>query len=182
MSKAIAKNAKRYARMLFNAVGVEKAEQVLSELMLLNQMVEGSKEIRNFFFSPMIGDDERERGINSLSERAGFSEEVTKFLRFLSEKRGIGALPEIIRHFTNLYLERKNKAKATVIAPFSLDGGFEERLKSSLRKLTGKEIDLEYEVDPELIGGVVVKIGSSMYDTSLRGQLNRLREELSRRV
>jgi len=172
------KSAKKYARMLFNITGVDMAERAVTELNIINDLMNGSKEIRNFFLSPLFSEEERQKTIGDLSERLGLSEEVSKFLVFIAQHKAMSALPDIIRHFVNIYFEKKKKAKATVITPFRFNGKYEDRLVASLRKLTGRDVDIEYLYDPELLGGIVVKVGSTMYDSSLKGQLRLLKEEL----
>jgi ATP synthase F1 delta subunit len=181
VAQGIRKNSKRYARMLFNTAGPEKAEKVIHDLTAVEQLIEDSREMKNFFYSPMVQEEERKKGIDVLREKLGLGEEVAKFLVFVSQKRAVGALSDILRHFISLYYERKKKAKAVVVTPYRFNGDFEQRIVKSLSRLTGRDIDLEYQVDPELIGGMMVKIGSSMYDASIKGQLTRLREELSKR-
>ncbi len=173
------KYAKRYARMLFNVTGTEKAEETIQALSAIESLIETSKEIRNFFLSPLVTEEEREKTISEMASKTGMSDEVRKFIIFLASKRAIMALPDIIRHYTALYFERKRKAKATVITPVMFDGDYERRLKESLRKITNREVEIEYLHDPELIGGIVVKVGSTMYDGSIRGQLELLKERLT---
>lgn len=172
------KFAKKYAKMFFNTTGVDMAERAITELNIINDLMGGSKEIKNFFLSPLFGEEERRKTIEGLSEKLDFSEETRKFLVFISQHKAVSALPDIIRHFENIYFEKKKKAKATVITPFKFNGKYEDRLVASLRKLTGRDVDIEYLYDPELLGGIVVKVGSTMYDSSLRGQLRLLKEEL----
>ncbi|HDH02229.1 MAG TPA: ATP synthase F1 subunit delta [Nitrospirae bacterium] len=174
------KFAKRYAKMLFNITGVDKAERAIHELSIINDLMVKSKEIKNFFLSPLFAEGERRKAIEGLSKRLGFSGEIGKFLVFLTQRRAVAALSDIIRHFTIIYFERKRKAKATVITPFKFNKKYENRLVASLRKVTGKDVDIEYVYDPELLGGIIVKVGSTMYDSSLKGQLRLLREEMLR--
>ncbi len=173
------KFAKRYARMLFNVTGVKKAEEAIQGLTLVSEAIEESKDVRNFFLSPLIDEDERAKAVEVLAEKLGLGEEVKKFLVFLSLKKAIVALPDIIRHYRNIYFEKKRKAKATVITPIKFNGDYEKRLVESLRKITDRDVDIEYVYDPDLIGGIVVKVGSTMFDGSLRGQLRMLKESLS---
>jgi ATP synthase F1 delta subunit len=101
-----------------------------------------------------------------------------KFILHLSEVRVIKALPEIIRMATSLYLEKKKKAKAIVMTPLQVTKEQENKLRSSLKKITDRELDIEYEIDPSLLGGILVRIGSTMYDTSIKSQLRLLKDEL----
>ncbi len=175
------KFAKRYAKMLFGSTGVEKGEKALADLNVVSELMAGSKEIRNFFLSPLFTEEERKKTIEALSGKAGISEEVKKFLVFISGRRAVSVLPDIIRHYANIYFEKKRKAKATVITPYKFSAKYSERIKASLQKLTGKDVDVDYLYDPELLGGIVVRVGSTMYDSSLKGQLRLLKEELIKR-
>ncbi len=172
--------ARRYARMLFNATGLEGAEEALQNLTVVNELIESSREIKNFFVSPLIGEAERNGAIEEVCRRIGLAREVRRFLLFMAKRRAVHVLSEVIRHFTAIYLEKKRKVKATVITPLRFNGGYEARLVESLKRLTGRDVDVEYLYDPDLLGGVVVKVGSTMYDSSLIGQLNLLKEEMLR--
>jgi ATP synthase F1 delta subunit len=178
MATKTSKFAKKYARMLFNVTGVEKAATTLEHLKIIQHLVEADKQMKNFFMSPTISDEERLKGIDALAEKIGLSDELKKFLIYITERRAIVSLPDIIRHYTTLYYEKQRKAKATVISPVRFNGDYERRLLEALRKLTDREVEIEYVHDPDLIGGIVVKVGSTMYDSSIKGQLRLLKEEL----
>lgn len=178
MAAGMKRFSKRYAKMLFNVTGMENAEGAIRDLTLLNRAMAENRDIRNLFISPLISQEEREGVLNELSERFGLSGELKIFLLFISEKRAVTALPDIIDRFRDICYERKRKAKATVVTPLKFNGGYEKRLIKSLSKVTNREIEVEYVYDPELIGGIVVKIGSTMFDSSLKGQLRLLRQQL----
>jgi ATP synthase F1 delta subunit len=173
------RSAKRYARIFFNATGIEKAEDAIRDLKIMLEIVSQSKDARNFFYSPVIGKDEREKVIGVLAEKFGFIEETVKFLGFIGDRRAMNVLSEIARYYINIFYEMKRRLKATVFTPFDLGEDQERRLINSLKNLTDKDIEIEYIHDPELIGGMVIKVGSAMYDSSLRGQLNLLKEQLT---
>ncbi len=169
---------KRYAKMFFNTVGVDSAPKALDELSTVNALMEKSREFRGLLENPLFTGEERDKVMKQASSRLNLSDSTVKFILFLSEQMVIVALPELIRFFTVLYLEKKKRAKATVVTPVDTDRKYEEALKSSLRKLTGREVDIEYVVDPSLLGGVMVQVGSTMYDSSLKGQLRLLKDDL----
>ncbi|PIP71230.1 MAG: hypothetical protein COW90_01095 [Nitrospirae bacterium CG22_combo_CG10-13_8_21_14_all_44_11] len=77
-----------------------------------------------------------------------------------------------------MYLEKKRRAKAVVLTSIEISKDYEERLKRSLNKLTDRDVDIEFVMEPALLGGIIVKVGSTMYDTSIKGQLRLLRDEL----
>jgi ATP synthase F1 delta subunit len=97
---------------------------------------------------------------------------------YLSKIGIIPALPAIIRSAINLYFEKKKKAKAIVMTPIEIKKEQEDSLKSSLKKMMDRDVDIEYVMDPSLLGGILVKVGSTMYDTSIKSQLRLLRYEL----
>lgn len=174
------KEARRYAKALLNTVEIENIPQVITELSIVNELIVKSREFKSFLINPQITLDEREKGIRQIAGRLRLSENTVKFIMHLSELGVILALSEIIRIATALYLEKKRKAKAVVMTPIEIKKDYEERLKSSLKKLIDRDVDIEYVMDPSLLGGVLIKVGSTMYDTTIKGQLRLLRAELIR--
>ena len=106
------------------------------------------------------------------------SEKIVKFVIHLTRSELISVLSEVIKAATVIYLEKKKRAKATVMTPVEISAKNEERLKASLKKLLEKDVDIEYVMDPSLLGGILVKVGSTMYDSSVKGQLRLLKDEL----
>ena len=172
------KQANRYAKALLRNVGIENAPQALTELISINDLMVRSKEFRSFLINPRFTADERASVIKSVSDRMKISESTVKFISHISEVGVIAALADIIRIATNLYLEKKKKAKAVVMTPIEISKDRESTLKASLKKVTDRDVDLEYVIDPSLLGGILIKMGSTMYDTSIKGQLRLLKDEL----
>jgi ATP synthase F1 delta subunit len=172
------REAKRYANALLRKVGIENAPQVIAELDAVNNLMIKSKEFKSLLVSPQFTSDERKNVIRGISDKIKLSEETVKFTNYLSELRAILSLPDIIRIATNLYFEKKKKAKAIVMTPIEISKEYENTIKSSLKKVTERDVDIEYVLDPSLLGGLVIKVGSTMYDTSIKGQLRLLRDEL----
>jgi len=172
------KEANRYAKALLRKVDIENVPQAIVELSSINELMMRSKEFRSFLVNPRFTSDERAKVIKSLSEKLKLSENSVKLILYLSEIGVIIALPDIIRIATNLYLEKKKKAKALVMTPIEISEKYGNILKSSLKRLTERDVDIEYVMDPSLLGGILIKIGSTMYDTSIRGQLRLLKDEL----
>ena len=178
MATKKARQAKRYARMLLRTVGLEEAEAVIGQLSALSEAIEEERALRNFFMSPSVGDEELDRGVEAIARKLGASEALKRFLSFIAKKRLMGTLDEILRIYTQMYYERSRKAKAVVRSVVPLNGDFTERLRTALQKITGRDVELEFVEEPELLGGLVVQVGSTMYDNSLKGQLRLLKEEL----
>ena len=118
------------------------------------------------------------RRSKQVAAKAGLSDKVVKFVMHLTAIKVIAALSDIIKIATALYLEKKKRAKAVVMTPVEVSKNYEERLKASLKKLIERDVDIEYVLDPSLLGGVLVKVGSTMYDSSVKGQLRLLKDEL----
>lgn len=169
---------KQYAKMFFNTVELEKVPGALDELMTVNRLMEESQEFRGLLGNPLFTPEDREKGMKQVAGKAGVSDSTEKFILYLAEKMVISHLSQLIEIVTALYLEKKKKAKATVLLPIQTDRKYDDVLKPSLEKLTGREVDLEYVVDPSLLGGVVIKVGSTLYDSSLKGQLRLLKDDL----
>ena len=175
------RQAKRYANALLRNVGIENAPQAITEINAVSNLMVKSKEFKSLLINPQFTSEEREKVIKQIAGRIKLSENTVKFIIYLSEVGVILFLPEIIRIATNLYLEKKRKAKAIVMTPIEIGKDYENTLRSSLKKVTDRDVDIEYVMDPSLLGGILIKIGSTMYDTSIKGQLRLLKDELIKR-
>ena len=172
------KEAKRYAKTILDTFGLEGTPKAISEFSLINGLMVKSKEFKTLLVSPLFTQEEREKAIKHIAEDAKLSQETVKYIMYLSELGLIIYLAEIIRIATALYLEKKKKARVIVMTPITVAKNYEDRLKSFIKKLIDREVDIEYVMDPSLLGGVVVKVDSTMYDTSIKGQLRLLKNEL----
>lgn len=172
------KNAKRYAKALFNKIELDRIENAVKRLKDISELIKNNKEIQAAFVSPLFTREEKGNVVDVISNSMDLSEEMRKYLHFISIKGAAGLLDEIVKHATAIYHEKKKKARATVITPIAFTDEFGERLRAALRKITSRDVDIEYTHDPSLLGGFVVKVGSTMYDGSLKGQLRLLKDEL----
>lgn len=175
------RQAKKYANALLRNVGIENAPQAITEINAVSNLMVKSKEFKSLLINPQFTSEERGKVIKQIAGRIKLSENTVKFIIYLSEVGVILFLPEIIRIATNLYLEKKRKAKAIVMTPIEIGKDYENTLRSSLKKVTDRDVDIEYVMDPSLLGGILIKIGSTMYDTSIKGQLRLLKNELIKR-
>jgi len=169
---------KRYARMFFNTVGAEAVPGAINELTMVSEIMSRSREFRGLLENPLFKRDEREGVMKRLSERLRLSEETVRLIVYLSEQRMITALPELINAVAAIYLDRKKRARALVKTPIDINMRYDERLRAVLKNLTGRDVDIEYVVEPSLIGGVMIRVGSTLYDSSIKGQLGLLKDEL----
>jgi ATP synthase F1 delta subunit len=174
------KHSKKYARMFLNAVGMEEAPGALKELKVAEVLMAESREFRNLLVSPVFGEEERAGALRAVGSKLSLSEQTVKFLVYLSAQAAAGALSDVIERAVAIYSEKKARVKATVITPVEIGAAYEDRLRESLKKITQKDVDIEYAIDPSLLGGMLVKVGSTMYDGTVKGQLGLLRDELIR--
>jgi F-type H+-transporting ATPase subunit delta len=172
------KEAKKFAKMFINVIGMDGAPAALAELAVVDDLMSKSREFRSLLVSPAFTDEERQRALLKVASKMNLSEKVVKFLSHITSVGVAAALPEIVRAATAIYLEKKRRAKAVVMSPVEVSKDYEARLKAALKKLIERDVDVEYVLDPSLLGGVLVKVGSTMYDSSIRGQLRLLKDEL----
>ncbi len=172
------KQAKKFAKTFINVIGIDEAPGALAELAVVEDLMSKSREFRSLLVSPAFSDGEREKALVQVAARLKLSEKVVKFLTHISAAGAVAALTQIIKAATAIYLEKKRRAKAVVMTPVEVTRDYEERLKAALKKLIDRDVDVEYVLDPSLLGGVLVKVGSTMYDSSIRGQLRLLKDEL----
>ena len=170
------KQARTYAKMFINTPGVN--EDSMSELAVLSALKEKSREFSNVLENPVFTREERAGAITAVCGLVGTSEITAKFLVHLAEAGAAGSLGEIFEKALDLFREKHAKVKAVVVSSIEIDDASVERLKKALEKMSGKTVELETEQDPAIIGGMLVKIGSQMFDASIQGQLRQLKEEL----
>ncbi|MDA8090674.1 MAG: ATP synthase F1 subunit delta [Nitrospiraceae bacterium] len=169
---------KQFARKFLNHVGRQNAE-ASGDLKAVSSLMEESPELRGFLEGPQFSAEEKKNVIAELlSKKLSFAEGTRKFLEYLVDMDGAALLPGIAAAAEELYMDYSRRAKAVVVSAASLDEATGNRLKTALGKITGREVEIEYVHDPSVLGGVLVKIGSTMFDSSLRGQLRILKEEL----
>jgi ATP synthase F1 delta subunit len=170
------KQARKYAKMFLNSV--KDAEKALEELAVLSALKEKSFDFQSVLENPVFTRDERSKAIEAACTKAGISENTQKFIKFLTAEGAASGLAEILDKAVTLYRERNNRVKATIISPVQVDAVAAQRIKTALAGITGKEVEIDTEQDPTLIGGILVKVGSRMFDASIKGQLRLLKEEL----
>lgn len=172
------KGIKKYAKQFLSSIDLDEAPKAIEQLSIISNLMKRDKGFKNLMVSPAFDRSEALQIVDFLAKRLGMTEKTAKYLHNLIENKIIVALPDIVKAIISAYLESKNKVKAVVISAIETGKDYEERLRESLKQITGKEVDVDFVVDPSLLGGVRIKIGSTMYDSSIKGQLELLRERL----
>jgi len=172
--------AQRYARALADvALQRKKAEEIRNELAVFAALIRESADLRNLLASPAVSREKKHSVVEALARRVGVSQTLRNFLFVLVDNRRAGMLAEIREAFEAQLLERMGITHAQVTTAKELTAAEKADLAKALEQLTGKRVEAEYKQDSGLIGGAVVRIGSTVYDGSVRQQLNRLRASLA---
>jgi F-type H+-transporting ATPase subunit delta len=168
--------AGRYATALFELALEDKIlDQVRADLDRFDALVAGSDDLRRLVRSPVFTADEQVKALTPILDKAGIGGIAGKFIKLVASNRRLFALPQIIRAFRALVAKHKGEVAASVTVAEPLSDTHLKSLKDALNAVTGKDVDLQVNVDPAIIGGLVVKLGSRMVDSSLRTKLNSIK-------
>jgi F-type H+-transporting ATPase subunit delta len=171
--------ARRYASVLAD-VALERgnAEAVRAALAGFADAAADSAELRNFLANPAVPRESKQAVLEKIVARLGAGAELRNFLFLLVDQRRTELLAEIRASFEEELRARLGVAEAQVLSARELSAGEKAELTGALERVTGKKIEARYALDAGLIGGAVVRIGSTIYDGSVREQLERLRARL----
>lgn len=170
--------AKKYSRALINTCEASEIPEALKAFQTFLRLIEADKKLRLLFTSRLFTDDEKGKALVSVLAQLKISGKGEKFIKLIIMQGHLAAMKEIIAALISAHNDRLNKQTATVISTVALEKGYIERLKNTLQAMTHKEIEIENEIDPDLLGGFIVKVGSTVYDSSLKGQFRLLKSEL----
>jgi len=171
--------AERYASALFDLAREESAIPVIeTQLRDFSAMLDGSADLRRLVISPVFSAEDQERAIGAVADRAGIRGLVGNFLRLVARNRRLFALPGIIRAFHQMAARHRGEVTAEVTSAHPLSSDHVAELRAVLQERLGKNVTLEARVDPAILGGLVVRVGSRMIDTSLRTRLMTVKTQL----
>jgi F-type H+-transporting ATPase subunit delta len=168
--------AGRYANAVFELAQEEKTvEAVERDFITLRSLVERNPDLARLVKAPVFSREEQGRAMKSVLERMGAAKLTTQFVLTLTSKGRLFALTDVIRSFDRLIARLRGEVQAQVISARALSDAETIELKAALKSKLGRDPRLETKVDPTLLGGLVVKVGSRMIDSSLRTKLNGIR-------
>jgi F-type H+-transporting ATPase subunit delta len=171
--------ARRYATALADVViASNEAEMVRTELAVFGQLVDGNADLSAALSNPAIAHASKEKLLEELIKRAKPSRTTSNFLRVLLRNNRLTELAEINERFAAVLEERSGVVSAEVISARDLPDAERSEFEKTLAKLTKKEMRISFAVDPSIIGGVVTRIGSTVYDGSVKTKLENLRQQL----
>ncbi len=168
--------AGRYAIALFElALEQDALDEVEAQLSDFQQMLDNSDDLRRLAHSPAFSMDQQAKAVRVVADAAGTSGLTKNFLELLVEKRRLSAVSDIIRAFRTLVARHRGEVEADVVTAVPLSDDQKNDLKQALRGFAGHDVSMNIRVDPSILGGLIVTIGSRMIDNSVRTKLNRLR-------
>ncbi len=171
--------AGRYATALFELAREANAvDDVKADLERFDALVADSADLARLVRSPVFSADEQLRALGAVLERAAIGALAAKFLKLVTMNRRLFAARDMIRGYRELVALHKGEATAEVTVAERLKDDHVAALKSALKAVSGKDVDLAIKIDPAIIGGLVVKLGSRMVDSSLRTKLNAIRHAM----
>jgi F-type H+-transporting ATPase subunit delta len=171
--------AGRYATALFELAREANAiDAVKADLDRFDVLIAGSPDLLRLVRSPVSSADEQLQALSAVLQRAGIGGLAEKFLKLVTSNRRLFAVRDMIKGFRELVAEHKGQATADVTVAEPLKDDHVAALKSALKAVSGKDVDLNVKIDPAILGGLVVKLGSRMVDTSLRTKLNAIRHAM----
>jgi len=173
-------SATRYAKALFDVALQENTElaKVATDLSEITEAVTQNPELQRVAEGAGIPDDKRKALMAAIADRLGTVGPVKKLLVMLTDRRKLNLLPDLSSVFRERLLAHQNIVRADVTSAAPLSPEKTKALEEHLAQVTGKKVELSVSVDPALLGGVVARIGGTVYDGSVKTQLQRLRQEL----
>ena len=169
----------RYATALFELARDEKSiDAVKADLDRFDGLLNDSADLKRLVRSPVFSADAQSRALTAVLDKAGITGISANFLKVLTANRRLFAVAEVIRAFRALVAKFRGEASADVTVAETLSDKNLDALKSALNSVTGKDVTLNVKVDPSIIGGLVVKLGSRMVDSSLRTKLNSIKHAM----
>jgi F-type H+-transporting ATPase subunit delta len=172
----MASMAGRYAAALFElAKDQKRLEQVERDLASLQAMLDSSADLRRLVLSPVITAENQAKALGAVLEKAGISGLTANFVKLIARNRRLFAAADMMKAFRALVARERGEVSADVASAHALTPEQMQLLSDTLRTSIGKNVRIDTRVDPNLLGGLVVKIGSRMIDSSLRTKLNNLK-------
>jgi F-type H+-transporting ATPase subunit delta len=173
--------ASRYAQALFDLADENgQLDAVDGDLKSLKAMHGESLDLRRLIASPAFSSEDKGKALIALADKAQFAATTRKFLGLLAANGRIGALPGIITAFQALSARKRGLVAAEVTTAIALSKDQQKGLQAALRQALGKDPEITTRVDPAILGGLKVRVGSRLYDASLRSKLDQLKFALKR--
>jgi F-type H+-transporting ATPase subunit delta len=171
--------AGRYATALFELALAEKSiDAVKADLNGFAALVDASDDLRRFVRSPVLGADEQLRALSAVLDKTGIGGLAAKFLKVVAANRRLFAARDMVRAFSRLVAHHNGAVTAEVTLAETPSEAHLATIKDTLKAVTRQDVQVDVKVDPAIIGGLIVKLGSRMVDSSLRTKLNSIKQAM----
>ena len=144
----------------------------------LAEALDASADLQNLINSPVVSREEQEAAISAIAAKAGLMSGVSNALSLMAQKRRLFVLPQLIDQLREMIAAHKGEVTADVVSAKALTKGQSEKLAAALKARVGKDVKINAAVDKDIIGGLIVKVGSKMIDTSIRSKLSSLQNAM----
>ena len=166
----------RYASALYDlAIEQNQVKPVEQSMIALQGLLDQSEDLRRLVRSPVFSADEQSKAIEAVLAKVGITGLTANFIKLITRNRRLFAVPEMIKAYRTLAARGRGEAEAEVTSAVALTDAQMQQLKETLKASVGKDVTVTPRVDPALLGGLVVKVGSRMIDSSLRTKLHNLK-------
>jgi F-type H+-transporting ATPase subunit delta len=172
--------AGRYARAFADVVFEQKldAAKAAQELRSMQQILDANAMLRTVWENPSVPVDQKRAVLDAIAKKLGLSKSVRNFVAVLLDRRRIAQFSSIIRQYEQEMNERLGITEAEVISFRELSASEKRSIETKIAEVTGKQVRAHYQTEAAILGGAIVRVGSTVYDGSVRGQLERLKEKL----
>jgi F-type H+-transporting ATPase subunit delta len=171
--------AGRYATALFElALEANAIDSVLADLQKFAALLDESGDLTRLVRSPLFTADVQSKALAAVLDKAGINGLAEQFLRVVTSNRRLFAVRDIVKAYGGLVARHKGEVTAQVTVAEPLSNAHRDEIRNTLNAVTGKDVRVDVRVDPSIIGGLVVKLGSRMVDSSLRTKLNALKHAM----
>jgi F-type H+-transporting ATPase subunit delta len=173
--------AEVYSRALFEVAQEHDAlDRVHDELTEFTDALEDedNRELRLFFYSPYFSSEEKSNAVEKVV--TGADERLVNFLKLLAERHRMPVLPRIRREFDRLWAEENKLLEVSVTAAVELDDELVKDIGQRIEEQTGRTVELSSNVDPDVLGGLIVRVGNMVLDASVRNRLERIRKQVAK--
>ncbi|MGH6861476.1 MAG: F0F1 ATP synthase subunit delta [Phyllobacterium sp.] len=175
-SSLISGVAQRYAGSLFDlAQEAKSVAQVERDLGRFEALIAGSPELKRLVVSPVFSSGDQVRAISAILAKAKIGGLVGNFLRLVAQNRRLFSVPAMIQSFRQIATAQRGEVSADVTSAHALTPAQQTELKAALKSVAGKDVTINVTIDPSILGGLIVKLGSRQIDTSLRTKLSSLK-------
>jgi len=171
--------AVRYAQALFEEAKAEgKTQEVITQIGALSALYDASEDFKILVKNPLITKQDKQTVIDGLKEKGAIDGILYQFITLMTAKNRLSLLKTVAEQVLIMDMRDRGEAEALVTVAASMDEASRKALKEVLDKITGKKVTIKEQIDASILGGVIAQVESSLYDASIKGQLNKIKEEL----